>query len=197
MNSIKNMSSIKSIYKIGKGPFSSHKMGPHLSSIKFLKYLESNKLKPERIIVILQGSLALTGKGHLTDIAVREVFKNYLTQIIFDYDTKILSHPNTMILEANGSNDQILARWQIHSIGGGEIVINVFNKDKDIYEELKEEFNKELSYKKKFDIYPFSKMNDILNYLKKNCKNFWKFIVDFEGFQIYDYLKDVWDAMKN
>lgn len=54
-------------------------MRPHIVSIKFLKYLESNKLKPERKTVILQGSLALKCKGYLTDIAVRKVFKNYLT----------------------------------------------------------------------------------------------------------------------
>ena len=58
------MESIKEIFKIGYGPSSSHTMGPGKAAAIFLA--RNPGIKKYR--VILYGSLAATGKGHMTDI---------------------------------------------------------------------------------------------------------------------------------
>jgi len=185
------MDSIKTIYKIGKGPSSSHTMGPHKASMQFLNYLKSNNIKVKKIKATLQGSLALTGKGHLTDVAIKEAFENYLTEVIFDFESKTSYHPNTMILEALDEKEKILSKWEVYSIGGGEIII------KDLNDQKKMDNVGESQIKEKKDIYPYSTMNEILNYLKKSGKNFWEFIEDYEGKEIWNYLDKVWKTMKD
>ncbi|MEJ5273006.1 MAG: L-serine ammonia-lyase [Spirochaetota bacterium] len=184
------MDSIKTIFKIGKGPSSSHTMGPHKASLNFLDYLKSKNIKASRIKITLMGSLALTGKGHLTDVTIKEVFKDFLTEIIFDYDSKTPFHPNTMLLEAEDEEGKILSKWEVYSIGGGEILIKNLDeakKSQDKLDAIKQEREK---------IYPYSTMKEILNYLKKTGKNFWEFIEDFEGKDIWVYLEEVWKMMK-
>lgn len=184
------MDSIKTIFKIGKGPSSSHTMGPHKASLKFLDYLKSKNIKASRIKITLMGSLALTGKGHLTDVTIKEVFKDFLTEIIFDYDSQTPFHPNTMLLEAEDEEGKILSKWEVYSIGGGEILIKNLDeakKSQDKLDAIKQE---------RENIYPYSTMKEILNYLKKTGKNYWEFIEDFEGKDIWVYLEEVWKMMK-
>ncbi|MCR4421627.1 MAG: L-serine ammonia-lyase, iron-sulfur-dependent, subunit alpha [Exilispira sp.] len=185
------MDSIKSIYKIGKGPSSSHTMGPHRASMRFLQYLKENNMKFKKIKATLQGSLALTGKGHLTDIAIKEAFEDYLTEVIFDFERKNLYHPNTMILEALDEKDKVLSSWEVYSIGGGEIIIKNLNSQKI------SETNYESELTEKEYIYPYSTMKEILVYLKKMGKSFWEFIEDYEGKGIWNYLDNVWKKMKD
>ena len=90
------MKSIKELYKIGKGPSSSHTMGPERAARNFLSLCP----QAERFRAVLSGSLAHTGKGHLTDEAVRGVFAPRKTEVIFDCEKKDLPHPNTMELFA-------------------------------------------------------------------------------------------------
>ena len=74
------MQSLLELYKIGNGPSSSHTMGPKRATEKFKnQYPEADKFK-----IILYGSLALTGKGHLTDYIIKETLSNYEVEIIFD-----------------------------------------------------------------------------------------------------------------
>ena len=85
------MKSIKSLYKIGLGPSSSHTMGPSFAATEFLK------MSPQAdfIKVTLFGSLAKTGKGHGTDRAISETLANIPHEIVFDYESKTPIHPNT------------------------------------------------------------------------------------------------------
>ncbi len=184
------MDSIKTIFKIGKGPSSSHTMGPHKASLNFLDYLNSKNIKASRIKITLMGSLALTGKGHLTDVTIKEVFKDFLTEIIFDYDSQTPFHPNTMLLEAEDEEGKILSKWEVYSIGGGEILIKNLDEAKKSQEKL------DAIKQERENIYPYSTMKEILNYLKKTGKNFWEFIEDFEGKDIWVYLEEVWKMMK-
>ncbi len=66
------MKSISDVYKIGKGPSSSHTMGPEKAACLF--YDENKNI--DSVKVTLYGSLAKTGKGHHTDVAVKEAFKD-------------------------------------------------------------------------------------------------------------------------
>lgn len=86
------MQSIREIYKIGRGPSSSHTMGPEKAAKVFLeKYKNAESYK-----VILYGSLAKTGKGHHTDLAINSVLGAERTEIVFDTETVGLPHENTM-----------------------------------------------------------------------------------------------------
>lgn len=184
------MKSVKGIYKIGKGPSSSHTMGPHRASIQFLKFLQQEKIKFKKIKVTLYGSLALTGKGHLTDIVLNEVFKDYEHQIVFDYDKKYEQHPNAMTLEALDKGSKPLVSWTVFSIGGGEIVI--LDKDEKDVTNLKNLLNKNEK-----NIYPYSTMKQILAYLKDKGKSFWEYIEEHEDKDLWQYLEKVWSTMES
>ena len=90
------MESIKEIFKIGHGPSSSHTMGPCFASEEFIKrYPNATKYK-----CTLFGSLAMTGKGHLTDYIIRKTFSPKECEIVFNYDKVYSYHPNAMLFEA-------------------------------------------------------------------------------------------------
>ena len=62
------MKSLKELYKIGRGPSSSHTMGPMRAAQIFL----SEHPEAKSFQVTLYGSLAATGKGHMTDVAITD-----------------------------------------------------------------------------------------------------------------------------
>lgn len=112
------MKSLRELYKIGRGPSSSHTMGPERAARLFAeKYPEADSFT-----VTLYGSLAKTGKGHMTDSAVREALHPKNATIVFDMDTDASAfyHPNTMELSAWRDGEQIGA-WRVYSIGGGSL----------------------------------------------------------------------------
>ncbi len=166
------MDSIKEIYKIGNGPSSSHTMGPKKAAQQFL---EKNR-SASNFKIHLYGSLALTGKGHLTDTAILDTFNNN-AEIIWHKDEKLPLHTNGMKFQAFDTADQQLDEWEVYSIGGGEL------RDEKSKNETKE-------------IYPHSTMKDIINYLEKEGGTFWEYILKFDENDLLDYLSEVWKAMK-
>lgn len=165
------MESIKEIFKTGKGPSSSHTIGPRRAAIQFLQK-NSNAV---RFSVTLYGSLAATGRGHLTDVAIRE--------ILGDCDIKWLpgvflpQHPNAMLFEAFDAQNNIIDHWTTFSIGGGDI------SDTGKRKPLK-------------SIYPQSKMNDILEWCLDNGTNFWEYVEKYDDSDIWDFLNEVWKTMQ-
>ena len=110
------MESIKTLYKIGYGPSSSHTMGPGYAAEKFLnKNITATHFKVE-----LYGSLALTGKGHMTDAIIKKVLGEKRTEVIFNYTTMFSYHPNAMHFWAY-NDDKVIDEWQVYSIGGGDL----------------------------------------------------------------------------
>ena len=102
------MESLKELYRIGRGPSSSHTMGPGRAVERFLAaYPEADSFQ-----ATLYGSLAKTGRGHLTDVAITEALEPVPTRILFDTDTVDLPHPNTMELEAFRLGER-LGRWRV------------------------------------------------------------------------------------
>ena len=108
------MKSIRELYSIGKGPSSSHTMGPYRAAA----LLRRENPEADRFRVTLYGSLAKTGQGHLTDQAVEEALSPLPTEVVFDLETTDLPHPNTMDLEAY-RGEELLARLRVLSVGGG------------------------------------------------------------------------------
>ena len=123
------MESIKELYKRGHGPSSSHTMGPLIAAKKFLERFPNS----DYIKVILYGSLALTGQGHLTDYIIKKTLMPISCQIIFDNET-IKKHPNT--LEFYGYKGKLLlGKMTVYSVGGGKIIIEGEKEElvKEIY----------------------------------------------------------------
>ena len=113
------MRSIKEIFIIGKGPSSSHTMGPKKASIMF----RDEHPGTAAFRVTLYGSLAATGKGHLTDMAIKEVFEGVApVEIVWCSQQYLPYHPNAMRFEALDAEGVVVDNQVIYSIGGGTIV---------------------------------------------------------------------------
>jgi len=166
------MESIREIYKIGHGPSSSHTMGPAKAAKRFL----DKHSQGESFRVILYGSLAATGRGHLTDVAIREAFGDKTVELLWEPETFLPRHPNALKFEALDQNQQVTDSWVVYSVGGGAII--------DDHTELETK-----------NIYPITKLDDILNWCHENGKQLWEFVEDHEGPEIWDFLAEVWKVM--
>ena len=112
------MKSIREIYKIGKGPSSSHTMGPERAAILFRqRYPQATGFT-----VILYGSLNKTGVGHGTDRVLLDTLGEDRTKIVFSKDEWKGMHPNTMDFLAYAGEEEI-GRLRVESVGGGDIRI--------------------------------------------------------------------------
>ena len=167
------MQTIRELYKIGNGPSSSHTMGPKRAAVWFS---EKNK-KADRFDIYLYGSLAFTGKGHLTDKIILDTLKPKDTNVIFDRKFKCEKHPNTMDLVAFKENKEI-DRARVYSIGGGTISIE---GKKDI---------------KIPDIYKLESLNDIKKYCNDKNIDLADYVFETEDKDFKNYLLDIWNTMK-
>ena len=168
------MESIKEIYKIGHGPSSSHTMGPRFAAEQFVQMVSG----VARFEVVLYGSLAATGKGHLTDVAVLEILQPVApTSIVWRPDVFLPFHPNGITFKAFDAADALLKEWTVYSIGGGNLA-----------EEGKAKFQKK--------VYDMSTIKSILEWSDSTGKSFWEYVNDCEGEAIWHHLKRVWEAMK-
>ena len=161
------MKTIKEIYKIGLGPSSSHTMGPRKAAELFL----TRHPNAARTEVTLYGSLAATGKGHMTDVAIMDAIPGIA--ILWEPKVFLPFHPNGMEFRAFDKDNKQTDSWQVFSIGGGE---------------LAEESQNRLSSP---DIYQIDKMTDILKYCERTGKCYWEYVAESEGQDIWDYLGEV------
>lgn len=168
------MHSIREIYKIGRGPSSSHTMGPEKACIYMKeKYREANCFE-----VTLFGSLAKTGAGHRTDYAIMQTFGAIPCQIFKNEEKTDLPHPNTMEITAI-RNGEILGKETVLSIGGGDIRIageEASKEDREIYAE------------------------NLFSQITRVCEEKNITLSDYvylnEGKEIKSYLHEVWAQMK-
>ncbi len=168
------MKTIKEIYRIGHGPSSSHTMAPRFASERFL----ARHPEAARFEVTLYGSLALTGKGHLTDVAIMDVFGDK-TPVTINWQPDIFLpyHPNGMTFKSFDAEGVMTEEWTVYSVGGGA---------------LEEEGRPAIIP----DIYPITKMTDILNWCESKGKAYWEYVKDVENDPyLMDYLEEVWMTM--
>lgn len=167
------MESISKIFKIGYGPSSSHTMGPK----KAAEIFASHNPNAYNYKITLYGSLAATGKGHLTDKVLFETFPEGKLSIDWNPTIFLPQHPNGMKLEAFSESGNIIDDWTVFSVGGGEII----DEKTNMHEK---------------EVYSLNSMSDILKYCKNNGITIWEFVEVNEGKQIWDYLAEVWKVMK-
>ena len=172
MKNANGMSSLKALYKIGKGPSSSHTMGPEKAS----KMFKSAYPDADRYLAVLYGSLAKTGKGHLTDKVIIDTMAPLPCSVEFNETRTDLPHPNTMELLAY-KGDTLLGSWEVYSVGGGSI-------------RIKGEAQKEEPM-----VYTYSTFGDIAAYCEKKGIRIWQYVEEMEGPGIWDYLLHVWHVM--
>ncbi|NCC54571.1 MAG: L-serine ammonia-lyase [Erysipelotrichia bacterium] len=157
------MKSLKELYQIGPGPSSSHTLGPQKACLKFKEaYACATNYQAH-----LYGSLALTGKGHLTDYIIKKTLAPTSCEVHFHYETTTLEHPNTMVLQAY--NDTcLLGEWTVFSVGGGAIVI----KGEEVINDTKE-------------VYPHQYLDEIKQYCKNKRIRFIDYINECEDIDTY------------
>ena len=169
------MDSLKELFKIGCGPSSSHTMGPERAAKKFSKDNEN----AHSFRVELYGSLAATGKGHLTDWIIEETLKPRKTEIVWMPEYVHPYHTNGMKFIALDENGNILNELLVFSVGGGTI--------KDLSD----------AGSKTEEVYKLNKLDDIIKWCKENNKELWQYVEECEGKEIWNHLKDILDTMHN
>ena len=174
------MKSVKSIFKIGKGPSSSHTMGPFKAVTNYIE----NHPEAKGLHVTLYGSLAATGKGHLTDKAIEEAAANAGLEVVIAWEPKenLPEHPNGMVVASVAADGSLTDCWTYYSVGGGDI------KCMDIQLEADDEA----------EVYEMNTMKEILDWCNKNGKAFWEFVQENEvktkGF--WEHIELVWKTMQ-
>ena len=167
------MKSIRDIYKIGKGPSSSHTMGP----AKAMGIYVSEHPEAESYKVVLFGSLADTGKGHGTDKAISSATQKNV-EIIFNTTDRDLPHENTMDIYAVVAGEPC-KRMRVMSVGGGDIEI-----------EGREGEGATM-------VYPETTFAEISEYCKCKGIRLSDYVFEREGDGIKDFLCTVWITMQN
>ena len=169
------MKTIKELYRIGTGPSSSHTMAPRRAAELFQQRNDTC----DSFRVTLYGSLAATGKGHLTDVAILDTLTPHgKVDIIWEPSIFLPFHPNGMRFEALDSSGNVTDNWVVFSVGGGA---------------LAEEGNPSCESQ---DIYPDTNLTDILKWCRDNGRTFWEYVEMHEGKEIWDFLSEVWRVMR-
>ncbi|MCQ2147269.1 MAG: L-serine ammonia-lyase [Bacteroidales bacterium] len=172
------MKSIKELYKIGRGPSSSHTMGPQKAAQVFL----SKHLDAKSFVVTLYGSLAATGKGHMTDIAILDVLTPVApTEIIWEPSIFLPFHPNGMLFVAKDENGVEIDSWTVYSVGGGALSEG---KHDDMFAATPE-------------IYDLNTIKDIMAWCKSTGRTFWEYVSQCEDSDFWDFLMEIWETMRN
>ncbi len=166
------MESIKELYRIGRGPSSSHTIGPE-RACKIFK----NKYPADMYKAVLYGSLAKTGKGHGTDEVIKKTFSPTLCEVSFNLNDTVIPHPNTMDLIAI-KDGQIIARERVQSVGGGKIL---FENEKE---------------RSTFSPYKEMKFHDIAVLCNERSMRLWQYVEENEEDDFWDYMKEIWETMK-
>ena len=167
------MESLKELYRIGSGPSSSHTMGPKRAAERFVERCRD----VDAYRVTLYGSLAATGKGHLTDVAILSVLEPAApTRIVWKPEVVLPFHPNGMLFEGL-KGDEVVDSWTIYSVGGGALA------------------NEASRLETPRSIYPLSTISEIKEWCYHEGKTFWEYVSDCEGPEIWDYLDTVWETM--
>ena len=168
------MITLRELYRIGLGPSSSHTMGPRKAALLF----QERHPDAQSYIVHLYGSLAATGKGHMTDKAILDVLGNDCTRIVWEPKVFLPFHPNGMKFAAVMSDGTMSPEWTVFSVGGGA---------------LAEEGKPALELP---DIYDMHFATDILAWCQRTGKTYWEYVQECEGPEIWDFLREVWNTMR-
>ena len=168
------MKTLKELYRIGIGPSSSHTMGPRNAAEQFLaKHPEAKAFE-----VTLYGSLAATGKGHMTDVAIIDTLGPHAPlKLNWEPQHFLPFHPNGMLFKSKDERGKVTDEWTVYSVGGGALAEEGINTNASP------------------DIYDMNKMSQILGWCERTGRSYWEYVQQCEESDIWDYLHEVWKTM--
>ena len=169
------MKTLKELYRIGIGPSSSHTMGPRKAAELFLeKHPEAASFE-----VTLYGSLAATGKGHMTDVAILDTLTPHApVDLKWAPEIFLPFHPNGMLFKSKDETGKVTDEWTVYSVGGGALAEEGIPKIDSQH------------------IYQMSSMSEILGWCERTGKSYWEYVQECEASDIWDYLSEVWKVMR-
>lgn len=169
------MKTLKELYRIGIGPSSSHTMGPRKAAEMFLeKHPEAASFE-----VTLYGSLAATGKGHMTDVAILDTLTPHApVDLKWAPEIFLPFHPNGMLFKSKDETGKVTDEWTVYSVGGGALAEEGVPKIDSQH------------------IYQMSTMSEILGWCERTGKSYWEYVQECEENDIWDYLSEVWKVMR-
>lgn len=171
------MKTIRELYRIGTGPSSSHTMAPRKASEIFL----ARNAEASSFRVTLYGSLAATGIGHMTDVAIQDILSPVApVEIVWKPDVFLPFHPNGMTFASYLSDGSLRDEWTVYSIGGG--ALSDGGTDQTI---------------EGTDVYTMKTMTEILSWCERTGKCYWEYVKECENPDIWEYLAEVWATMKD
>ena len=158
------MKSLRDLYKTGPGPSSSHTLAPQFACQLFLEY------HPEAVNfeIDLYGSLALTGKGHHTDMIMEKTLAPKPVQISFK-DNWAENFPSGLEIRGYDAFYQLCGEWIVFSLGGGSIEI------------------KGLDLGLNNEIYPERNLEEIKQFCLENHGDFVDYVEHYEK-EVREYL---------
>ena len=173
MRGVLHMQTLRELYKIGRGPSSSHTMGPERAA----KLFSGRYPEADRFTVILYGSLSKTGAGHGTDRVLVETFAPRKAEIVFSDDERLFAHENTMDLQAY-KDGLCIGTMRVYSVGGGTIRV-----------EGEAEHTPEERYEQ-------STFHEIAEICKHRGIRLSEYVMEHEDADFRNYLHDIWQTMK-
>lgn len=172
------MKSLKELYRIGKGPSSSHTMGPQRAA----RIFADRNPGVRSFTVTLYGSLAATGHGHMTDVAIMgELEPLAPVSINWQPDVFLPFHPNGMKLQAYDAEGNITDEWTVYSVGGG--ALSEGKEDTGAFDTP--------------EVYDMSTMTEIMDWCNTTGRSYWEYVGMCEESDIWDFLREVWSVMKD
>ena len=172
------MKSLRELYKIGRGPSSSHTMGPMRAAQIFL----SEHRDAASFQVTLYGSLAATGKGHMTDAAIIDELRPVApVEIVWKPSVFLPFHPNGMNFKSLDADKNVTGDWTVYSVGGGALSEGKANGDR---------------FDTSSNVYDLERLSDIQTWCEDKGRSYWEYVEMCEGESIWDYLMEIWTAMK-
>ena len=134
-----------------------------------------------RFEVTLYGSLAATGKGHMTDKAIIDVLKQVApVEITWEPDIFLPYHPNGMLFRAFNDSQDLLDEWTVYSVGGGALSEGKATGD----------------FFQKESVYDLHTLKDIQAWCEHHGRGYWEYVKQCEGDDLWDYLREVWKTMQ-
>ena len=171
------MKSLRELYKVGRGPSSSHTMGPSKAAgIYAARHSEAKGFQ-----VTLYGSLSATGKGHLTDVAIIDALSKVAPVEIVWSNEFLDFHPNAMKFAVKADDGSLQDEWTVYSVGGGALSEGDASAD---------------ALSTTPEVYSLNSMKEIQAWCDNNGRTFWEYVEECEGPEIWDYLADIWKVMQ-
>jgi L-serine dehydratase len=172
MNYTPSMQSLREVYRIGPGPSSSHTMGPRFAAERFLAAHPGLT----HCRVTLYGSIAATGRGHLTDVVLARACEGVALELLWKPSELLPMHPNGMLFEALDEQHAVVDTWRVYSVGGGEI--------------------RGEGEPPPPSCYPHGSMREILADCEQRGLTFWEYVAEVEGVSVWQFFAEVWTAMR-